>query len=132
MFFEHVYPDQKYRTVIKKRALRDISTGDPAKMVWRNLLPTTQHGEQRVVTVRGIPLFEQNLIIITAQDITEKHMSDEALQFTRFSIDHANDMIYWVDPAGKIVDVNDTTCIKLGWSREELLSMTVLWISTLA
>jgi PAS domain S-box-containing protein len=129
MFFERVYPDHKYRTVIKKRVLRDISTGDPAKMIWQNLLPTTQHGEQRVVTVRGIPLFEQNLIITTAQDITEKHKSDDALQFTRFSIDHANDMIYWVDPAGKIVDVNDTTCIKLGRTREELLSMTVMDIN---
>jgi PAS domain S-box-containing protein len=129
MFFKHVYPDQKYRTVIKRRVLRDISTGDPAKMIWQNLLPTTQHGEQRVVTVRGIPLFEQNLIIITAQDITEKHKSDAALQFTRFSIDHANDMIYWVDPAGKIVDVNDTTCIKLGRTREELLSMSVMDIN---
>ncbi len=128
-FFDCVYPDPKYRKVIKKRVLRDISTRDPAKMIWKNLLPTTQEGEQRVVTVRGIPLFEQNLIISTAQDITEKHQVNEALQFTRFSIDHANDMIYWVDPDGRIVDVNDTSCSKLGYKREELLSMTVFDIN---
>ncbi|MCP3888918.1 MAG: PAS domain S-box protein [Desulfobulbaceae bacterium] len=52
--------------------------------------------------------------------------NEETLQFTRFSIDHANDMIYWVDPDGKIVDVNETTCIKLGCTRDELLSMTVM------
>jgi len=128
-FFDHVYPDPKYRKVIKKRVLRDIATRDPEKMIWKNLLPTTQSGEQRIVTVRGIPLFEQNLIISTAQDITEKHQVNEALQFTRFSIDHANDMIYWVDPEGRIVDVNDTTCSKLGYSREELLDMTVFDIT---
>ncbi len=128
-FFDRVYPDPKYRKVLKKRVLRDIATRDPAKMIWKNLLPTTQSGEQRVVTVRGIPLFEQNLIISTAQDITEKHQANEALQFTRFSIDHANDMIYWVDPDGRIVDVNDTTCSKLGYMREELLSMTVFDIN---
>lgn len=128
-FFDHVYPDPKYRKVLKKRVLRDIATRDPEKMIWKNLLPTTQAGEQRIVTVRGIPLFEQNLIISTAQDITEKHQVNEALQFTRFSIDHAIDMIYWVDPDGRIVDVNDTSCSKLGYKREELLSMTVFDIN---
>ena len=128
-FFDHVYPDPKYRKVVKKRVLRDIATRDPAKMVWKNLLPTTQTGEQRVVTVRGIPLFEQNLIISTAQDITEKQRANEALQFTRFSIDHANDMIYWVDFDGRIVDVNGAICNNLGYRREELLSMTVFDIN---
>ncbi len=125
-FFEHVYPDPKYKKVIKSRVVRDIATGDSSRMIWENILPTTQSGEQRVVTARGIPLFEQDLMISTAQDITKKHKADEALKFTRFSIDHANDMIYWVDPDGKIVDVNDTTCSKLGCTREELLSMTVM------
>lgn len=128
-FFDHVYPDPKYRKVIRKRVLRDISTGDPSKMIWKDLLATTQHGEQRVVTVRGIPLFKQNLIISTAQDITEKHKVNEALQFTRFSIDHANDMIYWVGSDGSIVDVNETTCSKLGLNKDELLSMTVMDIN---
>ena len=122
---DHVYPDPKYRSVIKKRVMRDIATRNPSKMIWKNLLPTTQSGEQRIVIVRGIPLFEQNLMISTTQDITEKHKASEALKFTRFSIDHANDMIYWVAPDGKIVDVNETTCLKLGCSREELLSMKV-------
>ena len=128
-FLDHVYPDPKYRRVIKKRVMRDIATKDPSKMIWKNLLPTTRSGEQRVVTVRGIPLFDQNLLISTVEDITEKYKADEALQFTRFSINHANDMIYWVDPAGNIVDVNETTCIKLGCSRDELLSMKVMDIN---
>jgi len=67
--------------------------------------------------------------IQTLQDVTEKYNANKALQFTRFSINHANDMIYWVDPDGKIVDVNETTCKKLGWSRSELLSMTVMEIN---
>lgn len=71
-FLDHVYPDPRYREIIKKRVMKDVATRDPSKMVWKNLLPTTQSGEQRVVTVRGIPLFEQNLMISTVQDITEK------------------------------------------------------------
>ena len=125
-FFNRVYPDPKYRKRLKKKVLKGIATRDLAKMVWRNLRSTTQSGEQRVVTIRGIPLLEQDLMILTAQDVTEKRKATEALLVTRFSIDHANDMVYWVDARGKIVDVNETTCIKLGRTRDELLSMTVM------
>jgi PAS domain S-box-containing protein len=125
-FFDHVYPDDKYRKVIKKRVVRDIASRDPAKMIWKNLFSTTESGEQRVVTARNIPLFKQDMMISTAQDITEKHMVDEALKFTRFSIDRANDMIYWLDSDGRIVDVNETICKKLQYKREELLSMSVM------
>jgi len=59
------------------------------------------------------------------EEVEARKSAYEALQFTRFSIDHANDLIYWVDPDGKIVDVNETACIRLGCSRDELLSMTV-------
>jgi PAS domain S-box-containing protein len=50
---------------------------------------------------------------------------EEALALTHFSIDHANDMLYWTGPDGKILNVNATTCEKLGYSRDELLSMRV-------
>ena len=59
------------------------------------------------------------------REVNERKKVEKALQFTRFCIDHANEMLYWVDPEGKIVDVNDTTCNRLGYSREELVSMGV-------
>jgi PAS domain S-box-containing protein len=125
-YFGHVYPDPKYRKTVKKKVLKGIATRNLAKMVWRNLRSTTQSGEQRFVTIKGIPLLEQDLMILTAQDVTEKRKATEALLVTRFSIDHANDMVYWVDAKGNIVDVNETTCKKLGRTRSELLSMTVM------
>ena len=128
-FFDHVYPDPKYRKVIKKRVMKDIASRDPSKMIWKNILPITQSGENRVVIAANIPLFEQDLMIATAQDVTEKNKVDQALQFTRFSIDRANDMIYWLDHKGNVVDVNKTICTKLGCSRDELLSMTVMDIN---
>lgn len=124
--FDHCYPDPSYRKIIRNTILNDIATRDPSKMIWENILPTAQNGEQRVVTAVNIPLFDQDLMISTAQDVTEKYKANEALQFTRFSIDHANDMVYWVNPDGKIIDVNETVCIRLGCSRDELLSMTVM------
>jgi PAS domain S-box-containing protein len=76
---------------------------------------------------------EQELIQEIAMDIglridkiEEKKKQDQlkkTLALTRFSIDHANDMLYWVGSDGKIVDANATTCKNLGYSQDEILSM---------
>jgi len=51
--------------------------------------------------------------------------AEEALQFTRFSLDHAVDTMVCVDRDARFIDVNDAFCRSSGYSREELLSMTV-------
>ena len=50
---------------------------------------------------------------------------DDAATLTQISIDHAQDMLYWVNPDGTIADVNRATCDTLGYSREELLAMNI-------
>ncbi len=46
---------------------------------------------------------------------------EEILQFTRFSIDHADDLIIWMDSNGNIIDLNDTVCNKLKCKKDELI-----------
>lgn len=58
--------------------------------------------------------------------VAERNRAYEDLQFTRYSIDHANELLYWVNSEGKIIDVNKTTCKRLGYEKDELLSMTVV------
>lgn len=58
-------------------------------------------------------------------DITERQQIEEALYLTRFSVERAADSIYWLDEDGRIVDVNETACRTLGYSREELLQLSV-------
>ena len=73
----------------------------------------------------------ENLKTITASrdelelEIRKRERVEEMLKVTRFSIDHANDMLFWVDADGNIMDVNDTACDRLGYSKEELLSAKV-------
>jgi len=53
-------------------------------------------------------------------------LTDE--QFTRFlhfSVDQAAEPVYWIDKQGCFAYVNATACRMLGWSRAELLLMTV-------
>ncbi|HLJ79216.1 MAG TPA: diguanylate cyclase [Acidobacteriaceae bacterium] len=62
----------------------------------------------------------------TAQDITERKHLENSLKLFRMLIDQASDAIEVVDPETlRYLDVNETACLSLGYTREELLSMRV-------
>jgi PAS domain S-box-containing protein len=75
----------------------------------------------RVVDEKGNPLG----VIAAGQDITERKETEAALIFTQFAVDKASVAAYWMGPDAKLTYVNDTACHSLGYSRQELLSMTV-------
>ncbi len=58
-------------------------------------------------------------------DITERKVAEEALRFARFATDRAADCVYWMTHDAKFFYVNDAACQSLGYSRNELLSMSV-------
>lgn len=55
------------------------------------------------------------------QDITERRKMEEALQFTQFSVDHAAEMILWIDAQAQICYANEQACRSLGYSLTEFL-----------
>ena len=56
----------------------------------------------------------------------ERKRAEESLNLFRTLIDRSNDGINVIDPyTGRFLDVNDTTCERLGYSREEMLAMNV-------
>ena len=57
--------------------------------------------------------------------LEKERKNAEALYFTRFPIDSAADTMVCVDHNARFIDVNDAFCRSVGYSREELLSMTV-------
>ena len=60
------------------------------------------------------------------QDITERKKAEESLKLFRNLVDRSNDAIEVVDPeTARFLDINETACLDLGYSREELLSMKV-------
>ncbi len=58
-------------------------------------------------------------------DIDERKRTEEALRLAQFSLDRSADGIIWLTPEGQFLYVNDAACEALGYSREELLSLTV-------
>jgi PAS domain S-box-containing protein len=59
-------------------------------------------------------------------DVTERKHAEQSLQLFRTLIDQSNDAIEVVDPDTlRYIDINERACIDLGYTREELLSMSV-------
>jgi PAS domain S-box-containing protein len=59
------------------------------------------------------------------QDITERKRAELALQFSQFTLDHMWSGVFWVGMDGAFVEVNAAASQILGYTREELLRMTV-------
>src|SRR5579864_4642504 len=61
------------------------------------------------------------------QDITERREGERSLKLFRTLVDQSNDEVQVIDPETlRFLDVNEKACKDLGYTREELLSMTVL------
>jgi PAS domain S-box-containing protein len=58
-------------------------------------------------------------------DITSRKQVESMLQLTQFSVQQASDSIFWIDSDGKILSVNKAACQLLGYSEEELLSLSI-------
>ena len=92
---------------------------------------TTPDG--RVWLLRGSPVRDEEGKVIgaagTALEVTERKRAEEALrqseQRFRTLVEQAADAVFLVTMQGKILDVNQQACDSLGYTREELLSMTI-------
>jgi len=60
------------------------------------------------------------------QDITEKKQSEHSLKLFRALVDQSNDAVVVIDPVTlRFLDLNEKACKDLGYTREEMLEMTV-------
>ena len=94
----------------------EVVRGDDGTLRWITARGEAQHDSMgRVVGLRG-----------TAQDITERKQREESLRLFRSLIDGSSEALEVIDPrTRRFLDVNHKACIDLGYSREELLALTV-------
>ncbi|MEW5798331.1 MAG: PAS domain S-box protein [Bacteroidota bacterium] len=90
----------------------------------------TKSGEVRWVKISGSPIYDVSGTVIGSigihSDITEQKKAVEALKLFRALIDGTNDAVEVIDPVtGRFLDMNERECIDLGYSREEMLQMSV-------
>ncbi len=88
-----------------------------------------------VLETNGTPVFDDRDVFCgyrwVSRDITAQKDREEKLRLAQFSIDRANDMIFWVAPDGHFTYVNNAACRTLGYTREELLGKRVFDVNTL-
>jgi len=90
-------------------------------------------GEIRHIDFTIRPVFDDHGAVIymvpEGFDITARKATEESLRKSearyRATIENAADAFFLTDGQGQIVDVNQSACESLGYSREELLSMRV-------
>ncbi|MBF0628261.1 MAG: PAS domain S-box protein [Magnetococcales bacterium] len=90
-------------------------------------------GIERWLEISRVPLIntDGNIsgVLGVAHDVTERQRLEEELKFSRFSVMNAKDAIYWIDAQARFIHVNQEACTSLGYTREELLAMTLHDIS---
>ncbi len=108
-------------------ALDDLRAG---KTVLKERRLRCKDGRLLSVEIRAQMLADGKLLMF-GRDITERKRTEEALGLTQLAVDRARDAIHWVGADGRLHYVNEATCQSLGYSREELLAMTVFDIDPL-
>lgn len=95
----------------------------PAAIDHRIVLPNmAERVVHQVAEIRQSDDGRQTVLGII-QDISERKRVEEMLRVTQFSVDRAADAIFWTDPDGSILYVNDAACRGYGYSRDDLLMM---------
>ncbi len=80
IFFDKVFPDPDFRNEMSQKIISDMQSGDPERMRWNDLKIVTEAGETRYVYAHNIPLFDQNLMMSTVQDVTKRKLAEDEIK----------------------------------------------------
>lgn len=114
------------------------STGRPVRMVG-SISDVTERRDAEQALRNAHAELEQRVVERTAQlaqtncslqeEIAERKRVEDRLQRTQYAVDHASDQILLIAPDGHFLDVNEAACRRLGYTKQELLTMSVMDIN---
>ena len=124
-WYQSLYQDLEVRELAQKRMASMREGYDIQGEEWEI---TRKDGQRRTVAI-STSLVDTELgtqgVVALIQDITIRKRDEEQLLMMRFCVDHSGDALFWVNPQGRILYVNDVACSERGYTREELLKMTI-------
>jgi len=124
---DFVHPD--YHEVVKSR-VGTMAEGSSVELLEEKFL--SLDGEVIDVEVAGMPISYNGkpAMQVYIRDITERKRKEEELKFKSSLLDSATDSVFVHDLEGRIIYVNEAACKMRGYTREELLGMTLQELNT--
>jgi len=116
-------PDGRDSSEKAMEGVQRTLAGEPQFVQWLHQRPdgTLLHTE---VSLNRLNLNGKVHIQAIVRDITERKHAEESLKLFRTLVDHSNDSIEVLDAeTGQFLDVNESSCRRLGYSREEMLAL---------
>jgi len=108
-----------------RRAAQDLQhTGS-----WRGEVVAKKQDGDKFYQELSLTAIDKDGFVCIVRDVTERKRVEEALQFTQFTVNHAAEAVIWTDSNARFVYVNEAACQMLGYTKEELLMMTVFDIA---
>jgi PAS domain S-box-containing protein len=77
------------------------------------------------ISAKDLETVHGRLRIAFVRDTTERDAVIGALRRTQFAVDRAREAVFWVKADGSFAYVNEAACHSLGYTRDELVGMTV-------
>ncbi|WP_052452442.1 EAL domain-containing protein [Noviherbaspirillum autotrophicum] len=113
-----------HELIHNNQLLHGISTRSAGHQLVLMMSPAT--GSRHIEFHISETLLEGETVwLLVAQDVTQRVCAEEEWKRFRLGMEHSTDAIYVVDRATlRIVDVNETACTMLGYSREEMLQLS--------
>ncbi len=122
--FEFIHPDyHEDVTQNLRRVLAGEATVHRAERVYLKMDGTPLHVQVEAVRItwNGTPAIQGFF-----SDITERKQMEDRLRTTQYAVDHAADSIFFIGDNGYFLDVNESACRRLGYTKKELLTMSVM------
>jgi diguanylate cyclase (GGDEF)-like protein/PAS domain S-box-containing protein len=95
---------------------------------WETVMRTA-NGEERWMLIASAPVRDVDGtltgVVEVFKDITERKRAEEDLGIYRLLLEQAQDIILFIQMDGRVLDANDAAIKQYGYTREELLNLTV-------
>ena len=118
----------RYRKDHKQGVRHYLNTGEAPVLGNRINIEVLHHDGHEFpveLSVTSIQINDQTVFTAFIRDTTQSKELNRKLQIANFTIQQSSDSIYWIREDGSIMDCNIAAATGLGYSREELLDMTV-------